>query len=99
MLVYPTPVCVSVAGYVIKSGSVLTSYAKGQSSAPFDVLCKEECEAHVDCNYAHVFTETFEHHDLAHQKPPPPSPPPLFRDICLVLLCVLRFLFVFIRVP
>lgn len=54
---------------MIKSGSVLQSYANGQSSAPFDVLCKEQCEAHGDCNYAHVFVETFEHHDLAHLKP------------------------------
>ena len=63
------------AGYVIQSGSVLNSYAQGQSAAPFDVLCKEKCEERSDCQSAHVFVETFEHHDLAHAKPPPPSPP------------------------
>ena len=36
-------------GYVISSGSVLESFHEGQSSAPFDVLCREKCEAHGDC--------------------------------------------------
>jgi len=26
-------------------------------------------------SYAHVFVETFDHHAIAHEKPPPPSPP------------------------
>lgn len=36
-------------GYVISSGSVFESYHEGTSSAPFDVLCREKCEAHGDC--------------------------------------------------
>ena len=48
------------AGYVLKSGSVLSSYNQGTSSAPFDVLCQEACEQTADCGSAHVFLETFE---------------------------------------
>ena len=62
-------------GYVISSGSVLSSYHEGVSSAPFDVLCQAQCEAHDDCQYAHVFAETFDYLNLVHAKPPPPSPP------------------------
>ena len=42
---------------------------------PFDVLCKEKCEEHGDCQYAHVFIESFDAINLMHAKPPPPSPP------------------------
>lgn len=62
-------------GYVLTSGSVLESYHSGQSSAPFDVLCADACRERDDCAYAHVFAETMQSLDLAHQKPPPPSPP------------------------
>lgn len=48
-------------GYVISSGSTLSSYNQGTSSAPFDVLCREQCEARDDCAYSHVFAETFEY--------------------------------------
>jgi len=60
---------------VIKSGSVLSSYDQGTSSAPFDVLCKEQCETHADCQSAHVFIETFSSINSMHALPPPPSPP------------------------
>jgi hypothetical protein len=38
-------------------------------------MCADACRARDDCAFAHVFAETFTHHDLAHQRPPPPSPP------------------------
>ena len=56
-------------GYVIASGSVLESYHGGTSSAPFDVLCREKCEAHTDCQYMSVFAETWDYLNLAHAKP------------------------------
>jgi hypothetical protein len=42
---------------------------------PFDVLCRERCDARGDCAYASVFAETWDYLNLAHARPPPPSPP------------------------
>jgi hypothetical protein len=72
---YHAPTFCTGLGYVISSGSVLESFHDGQSSAPFDVLCRKQCEAKEDCAYAHVFAETFAHLNLLHAVPPPPSPP------------------------
>jgi len=62
-------------GYTLESSSVRESFHEDVSSAPFDVLCRERCDARGDCASAAVFAETFDYLNLAHAKPPPPSPP------------------------
>jgi hypothetical protein len=64
----------AAAGYVIQSGSVLESFHDGESSTPFDVKCQWACQNDTQCQYAHVFMETFQYLDAIHQRDPPPRP-------------------------
>jgi len=56
------------AGYILGSESVLQSYQLGQSSAPFDILCRGVCLNSSLCESAHVMLVRNPPHSSAHTR-------------------------------